>query len=193
MITPESLDLLLPGPPVPRDSWAWATVTQVSPLRVRMDGEASALGVAPDLRGGTVAVGDRVWCQRSGGRLVAFAGLVDTGWVALTLDSTLRGYLPGVYDPQIRLVGHQVKCRGIIQRVSGSFATSTVYPLGTVPAGFRPPSSQDAVFLSAAAIVTGTLPATVKVSPSGAWEMRTPASSVSTTGYSLASLSWTND
>lgn len=42
------LDVLLPGPERPRDSWRWATVTQVSPLRVRLDGDDAALPVTPD-------------------------------------------------------------------------------------------------------------------------------------------------
>lgn len=45
--------VLLPGPAPARDSWRWATVTQSSPLRIRLDGDAEALPDAPvDLTGG---------------------------------------------------------------------------------------------------------------------------------------------
>lgn len=142
MITPESLDLLLPGPPAPRDSWAWATVTQVSPLRVRMDGEASALGITPGLRGGTVAVGDRVWCQRSSGQLVAFAGPIDTGWIGLTLAS---GYVAASRATQYRRIGNAVRLRGGIRPTSGNFPTSGVVTLANLPAAIRPPQACDTV------------------------------------------------
>lgn len=50
----------------------WATVTQVSPLRIRMDGEAAALTITPDnlVKPAELAVGVRVWTMLSGGRLI---------------------------------------------------------------------------------------------------------------------------
>lgn len=62
MIRPEDLDVLLPGPAPSRDSWRWATVTQVSPLRIRLDGEATPLDITPDTLV-AVTLADRVWCQ----------------------------------------------------------------------------------------------------------------------------------
>ena len=47
-----------------RAQWMWATVTQVSPLRVRLDGESQALDMTPvSLVGMPLIVNDRVWCQ----------------------------------------------------------------------------------------------------------------------------------
>ena len=63
------LDQLLPGPAERGDSWRWATVTQVSPLRVRFDGEAAPLNITPDTLT-VVTVADRVWCQLVGRRVV---------------------------------------------------------------------------------------------------------------------------
>lgn len=70
MIRPEDLDVLLPGPTEPTDSWRWATVTQASPLRIRLDGEDTPLGVTPDALVGGVVVGRRVWVQITGRQIV---------------------------------------------------------------------------------------------------------------------------
>lgn len=43
--------------------WSWATVTDDSPLRVKLDGEASALPITPDTLVTGLAVNDRVWVQ----------------------------------------------------------------------------------------------------------------------------------
>ena len=73
--------LILSKTEEPTEAWEWATVTQLSPLRVRFDGEADSITVAPVNTAGSFVVGDRVWCQvhnrqfivisRSGGPLVA--------------------------------------------------------------------------------------------------------------------------
>lgn len=44
--------------------WSWATVTDDSPLRVKLDGEPSALAVTPDTLVAGLAVDDRVWVQQ---------------------------------------------------------------------------------------------------------------------------------
>ena len=44
-------------------TWAWATVTDDSPLRVQLDGEAAPLDVTPDTLVSGLAVDDRVWVQ----------------------------------------------------------------------------------------------------------------------------------
>lgn len=43
--------------------WSWATVTDDSPLRVKLDGESAALDVTPDTLVASLAVSDRVWVQ----------------------------------------------------------------------------------------------------------------------------------
>jgi hypothetical protein len=48
----------------------WATVTQASPLRVKIDGDTSALGFTPDSLVSNLAVSDRVWVQVYKRRLV---------------------------------------------------------------------------------------------------------------------------
>lgn len=55
-----NLGLLVPRPQVDRDIPRWATVTQTSPLRIKMDGESSALPFAPDTLVPNLALNDRV-------------------------------------------------------------------------------------------------------------------------------------
>lgn len=43
-------------------SWRWAVVSQVSPLRITMDGDTGPLADAPDTLVAGLAVGDRVRC-----------------------------------------------------------------------------------------------------------------------------------
>ena len=42
------------------DTWTWATVTQASPLRIKVDGDTSALNATTDDLVGSLAVDDRV-------------------------------------------------------------------------------------------------------------------------------------
>lgn len=79
-------DYLLPQPPEDRGSWRWATVTAVSPLRVRLDGDSTALDLTPDALG-PVRVDDRVWCQIVGRRVVVHP--VSRGPLAMAAGTVL--------------------------------------------------------------------------------------------------------
>ncbi|MGV3564220.1 MAG: hypothetical protein ACO1ON_13160 [Nocardioides sp.] len=84
MIGAEALELLLPSAPPPPDPWQWATVTQASPLRVRLDGEPNPLPVTPESLVQGLVVGQRVWCQIRGRRVVVH-GTPDTPpWLDFT-------------------------------------------------------------------------------------------------------------
>lgn len=69
MIT-KNLDLLIPKKAAPVSSFMWATVTQASPLRIRLDGELEPLGITPDTLINGLVVNDRVWVQVVNRRLV---------------------------------------------------------------------------------------------------------------------------
>lgn len=55
-----NLQLLVPRPPLIAGISRWATVTQISPLRIKLDGESVALPFTPDTLVGSLAVNDRV-------------------------------------------------------------------------------------------------------------------------------------
>lgn len=51
---------LLRSPVVTASTFRWATVTQASPLRIRLDGETSPLDLTPDTLVAILAVSNRV-------------------------------------------------------------------------------------------------------------------------------------
>lgn len=55
----KNLDRLLPQD-IDTDAQAWATVTALGPLRIKLDGESTALPFTPDTLAGVLAVNDRV-------------------------------------------------------------------------------------------------------------------------------------
>lgn len=67
------LDLLLPTPD-DADTQTWAKVTALSPLRVQIDGEPSALAFTPDSLAAGLAVNDRVWVLKVTNDDPAFRG-----------------------------------------------------------------------------------------------------------------------
>ena len=66
-----NFDLLLPQPATPPVlKPRWGTVTATAPLRVKLDGDTSALPVTPTTTVAGLKVNDRVWCVLSGLQLV---------------------------------------------------------------------------------------------------------------------------
>lgn len=65
------LDVLLPPAQQPVSGLVtrWAVVTQASPLRVKLDGDDTALPITPATLADALKVGDRVWCVLSGRQL----------------------------------------------------------------------------------------------------------------------------
>lgn len=61
----DNLSLLVPKDPVDPDTSGWATVTDDSPLRIRLDGETSELPFTPDTLVAGLAIGNRVWVTLS--------------------------------------------------------------------------------------------------------------------------------
>lgn len=77
--------MLLPEPALPAVGGRWATVTQASPLRVKLDGETTALAVTPDTLVAGLVADDRVWVQVYRRRLVVLGKAVtNTGWASYT-------------------------------------------------------------------------------------------------------------
>lgn len=117
-----NLDLLVPQAPTQRDTWHWATITQADPLRIRLDGDDASLDVTPDSLYAPPQVGQRVWVQMAGKRLIVHApaggASIGTGSpvgsvTAFAGDSAPLGWLmcdggtfdSGVYPDLAALVG----------------------------------------------------------------------------------------
>lgn len=64
-----ALDFLLDPAPEPADTYRWATVTGIGPLRIRLDGEAEPLAATPAAIC-PLQLGDRVWVQIHGRQMV---------------------------------------------------------------------------------------------------------------------------
>ena len=70
MIADDLTTFLLTRPGATDSAWGWATVTQVAPIRIRLDGTASAQDATPQSLVSGLVVNDRVWVQIAGRRLV---------------------------------------------------------------------------------------------------------------------------
>lgn len=66
----KNLDLLIPTKQAAKDWWSWATVTAINPLAVRLDGDTVPLDLVPDTLVPELRVGDRVWTQVNGRRVI---------------------------------------------------------------------------------------------------------------------------
>lgn len=67
-LRPESDPAALPDPS--KSSFRWATVVNVCPLSIRLDGETVPLDARPSTIAGGVTPGDRVWTQLHGRQVV---------------------------------------------------------------------------------------------------------------------------
>lgn len=80
MPTSRFLDEALPLREPADARWIWATVTQTLPLRIRLDGDTVGLPITPDdLSAGLRPVGQRVYCQIQGRRLVVVGPAAGNG------------------------------------------------------------------------------------------------------------------
>lgn len=64
----KNLDILIPKSGPDPDRSGWATVTDDSPLRIRLDGETTPLPITPDTLVAGLSVDDRVWVTLSTSR-----------------------------------------------------------------------------------------------------------------------------
>lgn len=104
-------DILLPGPVEPGQSWRWATVTQVSPLRVRLDGDTTALDLTPDsLLVLPPVVGQRVHVHMVDRSLVVVGAPASSTGAWATYTPTITGLTlgNGTVDAQYAQIGRTV-------------------------------------------------------------------------------------
>lgn len=81
MASLNNLDYLIQKPAAETDTFRWGTVTQASPLKVRMDGDSTPMAASPYNTVPTQnwAANDRVWCQFHGKKVFIIAGSSVSG------------------------------------------------------------------------------------------------------------------
>jgi len=112
----------------------WGTVTEVSPLRIRLDGDTAALSMTPDslLDPLGVAVSDRVRVELSGNRVVVLGrsgGQGDTGRVPHAVAAGLTrvsGTGTGMAEVTVTLPSGRFSVPPIVV-ASVSYSTASAY------------------------------------------------------------------
>lgn len=87
----DDLDILLPtAPPEQTVKPRWGTVTQMSPLRVKLDGDDTALPVTPAslVPSGLTRPGDRVWVVLNGRQLIVIGAWGGTSELVTRVQLT---------------------------------------------------------------------------------------------------------
>jgi len=112
------------------DTWTWATVTQATPLRIKVDGDTSALDATTDNLVGSLAVDDRVRVHLHADGIIVTGvqgGVVGTTEATAATANTLAlrdgdGQLKaadGVADDDVATKG-QLDARAVTTLFSGS-------------------------------------------------------------------------
>lgn len=139
------------------DSFVMGTVTQLAPLRVRLDTDSAANDITP-VKLADINNGDRVWCQLHGTQLLVLAK-VNPG---LTVYPLVPNTVPGnwadygaVAFGELRATVRQdglVTVEGLLKPlVSGTMLTSTEYLVGSLPTAACPISPRGALYGSVSA------------------------------------------
>lgn len=184
-----------PRPGQPDNSYRWGTITDTDPLRVRLDGDSDGLLITPDtlVHPRTLAIGDRVWLQFYGRRVVVLGkggGTThDPDWIAPNL---LNGWLnygsswPGAGYRKGR--DGMVKLRGLVKSGTGGIST----PIFVLPQGYAPEgtSSTGELFIQPASVSGGFGYARVDVLGDGSVAIIAYGPSASNAFVSLAGISF---
>lgn len=136
-------DVLLSGPtPEAEGVWLWATVTQASPLRVRVDGDTAALVSTPItlISGQTYTVGQRVRVQIHGRLVVVYspgAGGMTLGALTITgtpgnNDAIPKSYLDGIIRFATRLESDPPSAYSAGVSMTETSGTWSITSLGTI-------------------------------------------------------------
>ena len=104
------------------NTFRWATVESISPLAIRLDNSQTALDATPVNLAGVLKVGERVWVQLSGKRLVILGkSYTEESYPRISLESTLTwGSVATEFT--LRAIG---KFREIRGSLSGSLPEGT--------------------------------------------------------------------
>lgn len=66
------------APQAQENTYRWATVVGTAPLEIKFDGDHEPLATSPDNVAGFLVVGQRVWCQLFGRRVIIIGGAQNT-------------------------------------------------------------------------------------------------------------------
>lgn len=88
----KNLDLLIPQSERMESGWQWATVSSINPLRIRLDGDDTPLGITPDSLVKDLVVGNRVWVQLEGRRVIVHGASASQGAVSAIPVGTVQMY-----------------------------------------------------------------------------------------------------
>ena len=131
------------------DTWTWATVTQASPLRIKVDGDTAALDATTGDLVGSLAVDDRVRVHlHADGIIVAGlqGGIQDNGGLLLTLSADVVEYSAGT-SPRAYKAGRVVTIAGAVKpansTAAANFDTGSVR-ICDVPSNMQPPNGYSA-------------------------------------------------
>ena len=151
------------------DTWTWATVTQATPLRIKVDGDTTALDATTDNLVGSLAVDDRVRVHLHADGIIVTGlqgGVVGTTEATSATANTLAlrdgdGQLKaadGVAADDVATVGQlgQTLHTSGIGRLSGQFtATTTNNDLPDAASGTLALLTGDVAFITAAFDIDG--------------------------------------
>ena len=167
------------------DTWTWATVTQASPLRIKVDGDTSALDATTDNLVGSLAVDDRVrvHLHADGIIVTGLQGGGDTGWVDINFRSGYEAFSE-LMPCQVRKLNGVVYLTGLLKPSSGSFAASTSVYVADLPTWAHP----GGYLFMALGTTTGLSPSNCVIPPGGLIEVRMGPDSSPYVG--LGGLSW---
>jgi len=146
----KNLDLLIPDTEPTIDRFTWATVTDTSPVRIRLDGETVPLDITPDclIDEGWLDLGRRVWCQVYGRRVLIHGQVGKGAYEAPTpIDATPPGVV--MEDAGVSPPDGWLACNGAAVSRNGYAALfariNTTYGSGDGSTTFNLPDRQGRV------------------------------------------------
>lgn len=136
-----NFDLLIPKQERSTSSWVWGTVMGVSPLRIRLDGDESPVAVTPETLVTNLSVGQRVWVQMEGRRIIvhgASAG-TPTGAGSLWRDPNFETHsTPSNADWSLFWMGSRTVCTyDTTTKIEGTRSIKIYMPSGEPWSGGR--------------------------------------------------------
>ena len=126
-----------------QNTYRWATVASLNPLRITLDGETVPLPITPDCLARGLAVGTRVWVQMWSRQVLvlgATASVVPAPeYASFGFQDSWFEY-GGGFGPSrmVKTADGLVTVEGIFKHAGKAMTANVAYNVATVPVGFRP-------------------------------------------------------